>query len=124
MVNVYDLNAGMYSNSPLIYNSMFGSKQITYTGETEQTETRDMYGNRKMDTKYVFIDSSTNKPLKLTANEVVGLVPQGGTMGGRMMRRQRTQRRGRQQRRQRTQRRQKAQRKSRQQKRQRGSRRY
>ena len=84
---------------------MFGSKQLTYTGETEQNETRDMYGARKMDTKYVFIDSSTKKPMKLTANEVVGLVPQGGIMGGRMMRRQRSQRRGRQQRRQRTQRR-------------------
>jgi hypothetical protein len=125
MVTVYDLNSGKYRNVVFIYNTIFGNqKQITYTGKTEQRETRDWSGNRKMETKYIFIDLLTQQPISLTPTEVVSLVPIDSAMGGRMLRRQRTQRRGRQQKRQRTQRRQKAQRKSRQQKRQRGSRRH
>jgi len=118
MVAVYELNSNRnYIGAPFDYNG----RKIVYTGQTQQKQTTDWQGNRIMDVKYIFTELNGN-PIELTAQQVVTLQPM--TMGGRMMRRQRSQRRGRQQRRQRTQRRQRSQRRGRQQRRQRTQRRH
>jgi len=125
MVAVYELNSNRnYIGAPFDYNG----RKIAYSGQTQQGETTDWRGNRIRDTKYIFNDVETGESVLFTDKQVANFVPvlftAKVTMGGRMMRRQRSQRRGHQQRRQRTQRRQRSQRRGRKQRRQRTQRRH
>ena len=112
MVNVFEIEK--FVGTPLMYPSVFGSKVVTYTGQTEQKEKKDYSGRRFMEIKYKFTGPD-GSPLVLTGDNVVTLKPLSGVMGGRMMRRQRSQRRGRKQR---------SQRRGRQQRRKRTQRRH